>query len=116
MVGKPKSAEMHPGPGFRIRKDIERPDPEVVAAFHAFDTPAIRDMMNRLYTMKPTIQVLTDPNITLIRPACPVKVYPAYTLMVLKSLDVLQQAIAVLVETRDLTMTSVTGALSTTTA
>ena len=27
MVSKPKSAEMHPGPGFRIRLDVERPDP-----------------------------------------------------------------------------------------
>jgi regulator of RNase E activity RraA len=56
MVGKPKSAEMHPGPGFRIRTEIERPSAETVAAFHAFDTPSISDMMNRLYTMKPTIQ------------------------------------------------------------
>ena len=46
MVGKPKSAEMHPGPGFRIRTEIERPSPETVAAFHAFDTPSISDMMN----------------------------------------------------------------------
>ena len=104
MVGKPKSAEMHPGPGFRIRKDIERPDPEVVAAFHAFDTPAISDMMNRLYTMKPTIQALTDPNIKLIGPACTVKVYPGDNLMVHKSLDILQPGDVVVVDTSASTM------------
>ncbi len=53
MVGKPKSAEMHPGPGLRIRCEIERPDPLTVSAFHAFETPAISDEMNRLYTMEP---------------------------------------------------------------
>ena len=31
MVGKPQSAEMHPGPGFRLKNDFERPDPETVA-------------------------------------------------------------------------------------
>ena len=31
MVGKPQSAEMHPGPGFRLKYDFERPDPETVA-------------------------------------------------------------------------------------
>ena len=52
MVGKPKTAEMHPGPGFRIRHEIERPTPETVArALGEFDTPAISDLMNRLYTM-----------------------------------------------------------------
>ena len=51
MVGKPKTAEMHPGPGFRIRDEVERPDPELVAGFGAFETPAISDLMNRLYTM-----------------------------------------------------------------
>ena len=49
MVGKPKSAEMHPGPGFRIRTDVERPSAETVAAFHAFDTPAISSSMRSAY-------------------------------------------------------------------
>jgi regulator of RNase E activity RraA len=116
MVGKPKSAEMHPGPGFRIRKDIERPDPEVVAAFHAFDTPAISDMMNRLYTMKPTIQALTDPNVKLIGPACTVKVYPGDNLMVHKALDILQPGDVVVVDTSASTMTAVLGDLISTKA
>ncbi|MEA2467755.1 MAG: hypothetical protein QOJ57_1881 [Thermoleophilaceae bacterium] len=116
MVGKPKSAEMHPGPGFRIRTEIERPNPESVAAFHAFDTPAISDMMNRLYTMKPTIQALTDPNIKLIGPACTVKVYPGDNLMVHKCLDILQPGDVVVVDTSASTMTAVLGDLISTKA
>src|SRR5436190_1210577 len=116
MVGKPKSAEMHPGPGFRIRTEIERPSAETVAAFHAFDTPSISDMMNRLYTMKPTIQALTDPNIKLIGPACTVKVYPGDNLMVHKCLDVLQPGDVVVVDTSASTMTAVLGDLISTKA
>jgi regulator of RNase E activity RraA len=116
MVGKPKSAEMHPGPGFRIRKDIERPNPETTAAFHAFDTPAISDMMNRLYTMKPTIQNLTDPHLKLIGPACTVKVYPGDNLMVHKCLDILQPGDVVVVDTSASTMTAVLGDLISTKA
>src|SRR4051812_35474285 len=111
MVGKPKSAEMHPGPGFRIRTEIERPSAETVAAFHAFDTPSISDMMNRPYTMKPMIQALTDPNIKLIGPACTVKVYPGDNLMVHKCLDVLQPGDVVVVDTSASTMTAVLGDL-----
>jgi regulator of RNase E activity RraA len=116
MVGKPKSAEMHPGPGFRIRTEIERPSAETVAAFHAFDTPSISDMMNRLYTMKPTIQALTDPNIKLIGPACTVKVYPGDNLMVHKCLDILQPGDVVVVDTSASTMTAVLGDLISTKA
>ena len=69
MAGKPKSAEMHPGPGFRIREKIERPRPETVAAFGAFDTPAISDLMNRLYAMTPAIKPMTDEHLRLLGPA-----------------------------------------------
>ncbi len=48
MAGKPKSAEMHPGPGFRIREEIARPDPATVEGLGEFDSPAISDLMNRL--------------------------------------------------------------------
>jgi len=88
MVGKPKSAELHPGPGFRIRLDAERPDPATVTGFGAFETPAISDLMNRLYTMVPDIRPLTDPGLRILGPACTVRVYPGDNLMVHKSLDV----------------------------
>jgi regulator of RNase E activity RraA len=88
MVGKPKSAELHPGPGFRISLDAELPDPAIVTGFGAFETPAISDLMNRLYTMVPDIRPLTDPGLRILGPACTVRVYPGDNLMVHKSLDV----------------------------
>jgi len=88
MVDKPMSAEMHPGPGFRIRDSIVRPDVQTVAGFAEFETPAASDLMNRLYTMRPEIRPLTDPSLPILGPACTVKVYPGDNLMVHKSLDV----------------------------
>src|SRR5690348_6786471 len=85
MVGKPKSAELHPGPGFRISLDAELPDPAIVTGFGAFETPAISDLMNRLYTMVPDIRPLTDPGLRILGPACTVRVYPGDNLMVHKS-------------------------------
>jgi hypothetical protein len=39
MVGKPKTAEMHPGPGFRIRTEIDRTPNAVITALGAFEHP-----------------------------------------------------------------------------
>ena len=63
MVGKPQSAEMHPGPGFRLRYEIERPDPETVSGLSRHQTPDISDLMNRLYAMEPEIRNMTDPDL-----------------------------------------------------
>ncbi len=115
-VGKPKSAEMRPGPGFRICWDVERPDPELIADFGVFDTPSISDDMNRLYTMVPEIRALTEPGLKLIGPACTVKVYPGDNLMVHKSLDVLQPGDVVVVDASASTMTAVLGDLISTKA
>jgi len=90
MVSKPQSAVMYPGPGFRIRTKVDRPQPELVAGFGAFDTPAISDRMNRLYTMAPGIHNLTDDRLRILGPACTVKVYPGDNLMVHKALDIAQ--------------------------
>ena len=115
-VGKPKSADMQPGPGFRIRADVERPDPDTVAGFAAFDTPAISDLMNRLYTMAPEIRNLTDEGLKLLGPACTVKVYPGDNLMVHKALDVAQPGDVIVVDTSASTMTAVLGDLVSTKA
>lgn len=115
-VDKPKSAALHPGPGFRIRSSIERPPREVVEGFAEFDTPAISDLMNRLYTMEPGIGVLTDPGIVLCGTACTVKCYPGDNLMVHKSLDIAQPGDVVVVDTSDSQMTAVLGDLISTKA
>lgn len=116
MVGKPKTAEMHPGPGLRIRAGIERVDPDLVSAFGRFDTPAVSDLMNRLYTMVPAIHNLTDPELRLCGPACTVKVYPGDNLMVHKALDIAQPGDVIVVDASSSSLTAVLGDLISTKA
>ena len=113
---KPRSAEMHPGPGFRIRADFERPDPEVVAGFAEFETPAISDLMNRMYTLPTQIRTMTGPGLRILGPACTVKVYPGDNLMVHKSLDIAAPGDVVVVDAGGSTMTAVLGDLVSTKA
>jgi regulator of RNase E activity RraA len=116
MVGKPKSAEMQPGPGFRIRSDWERPDPELVTALGAFETPVISDLMNRLYAMERTIKPLTDAHLTIAGPALTVKVFPGDNLMVHKSLDIAQPGDVVVVDASSSSLNAVLGDLISTKA
>ena len=111
MVGKPKSAEMHPGPGFRIRYEIERPDPDVVSGFAAFEIPDISDLMNRLYTLRDGIGPVTRPDLRILGTACTVKCYPGDNLMVHKSLDVAQSGDVVVVDASGSNTTAVLGEL-----
>lgn len=97
MAKKPKSAEMHPGPGFRVRKNITRPSSDLVAAFAKFETPDISDMMNRLYTMNSAIHNLVN-NKPLFGPACTVKVFPGDNLMVHKALDIAKPGDVIVVD------------------
>jgi regulator of RNase E activity RraA len=115
MVGKPKTAEMHPGPGFRVRTEIERPDPAVIQGFGRFETPAISDLMNRLYTMHCQIRPMTG-DLPILGPACTVKVYPGDNLMVHKSLDVARPGDVVVVDASSSGMTAVLGDLVSTKA
>jgi regulator of RNase E activity RraA len=115
-AGKPKTAEMHPGPGFRIRLEIDRPPGELIERIGAFDTPAISDLMNRLYSMVPAIKNVTDPALRILGPACTVKVYPGDNLMVHKSLDVAKPGDVVVVDTSASSLTAVLGDLVSTKA
>jgi regulator of RNase E activity RraA len=114
-VGKPKTAEMHAGPGYRLRRRIQRPSRETVSALAGFETPAISDMMNRLYTMVPAIKPVTDTD-RLAGPACTVKVYPGDNLMVHKSLDLAEPGDVVVVDTSASSLTAVLGDLVSTKA
>ena len=115
-ASKPKSAEMHPGAGFRLRYDFERPPEAVVNGFGEFDTPEISDLMNRLYTMNHTIRALTPSHLRLIGPACTVKVFPGDNLMVHKSLDIAKPGDVIVVDAGASTMTAVAGDLISTKA
>lgn len=108
---KPKSAELHPGPGFRIRESFDRPSAELIDGLSEFDTPAISDLMNRLYAMAPEIVPLTGLKNPLVGPACTVKVFPGDNLMVHKSLDLAQPGDVVVVDTSRSGLTAVLGDL-----
>lgn len=100
MVGKPKSADMQGGPGFRVREGGTRPPAETVAGFGEFDSPEVSDYMNRLYTMSPDIQAMTPGSDVLIGPACTVKVFPGDNLMVHKVLDIARPGDVVVIDSK----------------
>jgi RraA family protein len=85
-TAKPKSSEMTPGPGFRVKLDIERPSPSLVRSLAAFETTDISDMLNRMYTMSADIHNVANVKL-LSGPALTVKVFPGDNLMVHKALD-----------------------------
>jgi regulator of RNase E activity RraA len=111
MVGKPKTAEMHCGPGFRMRSHFERLDAEVIAGLGEFDTPSISDLMNRLYAMSPQIRNLTDEGLRILGPACTVRVYPGDNLMVHKSLDIAKPGDVLVIDAGSSMMNGVLGDL-----
>lgn len=85
---RPQSAELLPGPGFRIRVDVPRLDTSRVARLREFDVSTISDQLNRLYAMDARIALLTAPSHQICGLACTVRVYPGDNLMVHKALDV----------------------------
>ncbi len=103
MVGKPKSAEMRAGPGFRVREEISRPPADVVSGFAEIDSPEVSDFMNRLYTMSSEIQALTPDSPSVVGPACTVKVFPGDNLMVHKVLDVAKPGDVVVIDSKSST-------------
>jgi RraA family protein len=101
---RPRSADIHPGPGFRVRTDVPRLPDEVLAGFAEFETPEISDSLNRLYALDSGISRLSGPDRTLCGTACTVRVYPGDNLMVHKSLDLARPG--------DVVVVSAGGALS----
>src|SRR3954466_2173757 len=116
MAAKPRSAHLHPGPGFRVRVNFPRPSRELMRAFAEFPTPDISDLLNRLYAVDPQIRCLAGEGRRLVGPACTVKVFPGDNLMVHKALDILQPGDVVVVDTSASTMTAVLGDLISTKA
>lgn len=94
----PQSAEIHPGPGFQVRVDIDRPDCGLMGRLASFDSPDVSDLLNRLYAVDGRIRCLTGQTETLCGPACTVRVYPGDNLMVHKCLDVAQPGDVVVID------------------
>jgi RraA family protein len=116
MATKPRSAHLHPGPGFRVRVNFPRPSPELMRAFAEFPTPDISDLLNRLYAVDPQIRCLAGEGRRLVGPACTVKLFPGDNLMVHKALDVLEPGDVVIVDAGGSAMNAVLGDLISTKA
>ncbi len=98
MANKPRSAHLHPGPGFRVKINFTRPSQEVVRGLSQFCSPDISDLLNRLYAVDTGIQCLTSPQHKICAPACTVKVFPGDNLMVHKSLDVIEPGDVIVID------------------
>jgi len=85
---KPQSADLYPGPGFRVRLDFPRLDAALMKRFQDFDVPDISDQLNRLYALDPAITCQNLASHRLCGPVCTVRVFPGDNLMVHKVLDV----------------------------
>ncbi len=116
LASKPKSSELHPGPGFRIRAQVKRPAQDLVNGLGGFQTPDISDLMNRLYTMCTAIHSITPTHSRVLGPACTVKVFPGDNLMVHKALDLAKPGDVIIVDAGGSTMNAVLGDLITTKA
>ena len=113
---RPQSAEMFPGPGFRIRTEVNRLDAGLMQKFAEFQTTDISDQLNRLYAVDPSIACLTSKHHRLCGPACTVKVFPGDNLMVHKALDVAKPGDIVVVDAHGSSMNAVLGDLISTKA
>lgn len=103
------SAEMHPGPGFRVRSHGNRLPKRLVDQLGTFETPDISDLLNRLYTMEAAIAPLTPDAPRVAGLACTVKVFPGDNLMVHKALDIAQPGDVIVVDASSSHMTAVFG-------
>lgn len=113
---KPRSAEMFPGPGFRIGPGFGRMNQDLMERLAEFPTPDISDLLNRLYAVDPAIGCLTGAHHRLCGSACTVKVYPGDNLMVHKALDVARRGDVVVIDAHGSSMNAVLGGLISTKA
>ena len=116
MAAKPRSAHLHPGPGFRVKTSFARLSPELMRGFASFPTPDISDQLNRLYAVNPGIRCLTSDTHRVCGPACTVKVFPGDNLMVHKALDVIEPGDVIIVDAGASSMNAVLGDLISTKA
>lgn len=85
---RPVSADVHPGPGFRVRTNYPRVDRDQIDRLSGFEVPDISDRLNRLYSLDSGIGCLNQTPRLLAGSVCTVRVYPGDNLMVHKALDV----------------------------
>jgi RraA family protein len=102
---------MHPGPGFRVRKNIPRADNEaLIDRYREFGTPDISDLCNRMYAMSSEIKNLVNET-KIVGIACTVKIFPGDNLMVHKALDIANPGDVIVVDSSGSTTNAVIGDL-----
>lgn len=116
MASKPRSAHLHPGPGFRVQVNFERLPADLMRAFAHFPTPDISDLLNRLYAIDPQIHCLSGEHHRIAGPALTVKVFPGDNLMVHKSLDLIEPGDVIVIDAGGSPMNAVLGDLISTKA
>lgn len=95
---RPSSAELHPGPGFRVRTEYPQLEPALVSRFRDFDVPDISDCLNRLYAVDSAIRSQNQSTMALCGTVCTVRVFPGDNLMVHKALDIARPGDIVVVD------------------
>ena len=85
---KPSSAELHPGPGFRICSTYPATEREIIDSIGVFEVPDISDTLNRLYALDSQIRLQNSEEYALCGNVCTVRVFPGDNLMVHKALDI----------------------------
>lgn len=98
MSQRPRSADLHPGPGFQICADFPRLDRHIMEQFLQFETPDISDTLNRLYAVDAAIRCMTGDHHRLCGPVCTVRVFPGDNLMVHKALDIAKPGDVVVID------------------
>jgi len=107
-VSKPNSSELNPGPGFRVKRQFERPPADIIKGYEAFDAADISDITNRMFTMRSEIRNLTNEK-SLVGPALTVKLFPGDNLMLHKALDLASPGDVVVVDTSESRRNAVFG-------
>ncbi len=95
---RPKSAEINPGPGFRVKLSYPSVEAGLLDELRAFEVPDISDTLNRLYAIDSSIVCQNAQATTLCGSVCTVRVFPGDNLMVHKVLDVARPGDVVVVD------------------
>jgi RraA family protein len=98
MASRPASAEVHGGPGFRVRKSAERASREIIEGFRDFENALVSDLMNRLYTMQRQIRPQVPFAGPIVGPACTARVFPGDNLMVHMALDLAEPGDVIVID------------------
>ena len=106
---EPSSADLHVGPGFRLRVEISRTPRQVIDGFKDIETPDISDQMNRMYTMGTAVRLMTNPGLRLLGPALTVRTYQGDNLMVHKCLDLIKPGDVVVIDAGSFTYNAMIG-------